>query len=125
MLLGMASATSTENLGARAQNLQLRMGLGLVSLGLLAAVAMNHFGASGPMHVVLIPVFFAGVYGLAAGLAGTCTFCAVFGRRATESGTEPIADRCELAAVRRRGAWLVATTLLVSLAAWLLLALAH
>jgi hypothetical protein len=121
----MGSGTGIENLGARAQNLQLRVGLGLLSSGLLTAVAMNHFGASARLHFALFPIFFVGVYGLAAGLAGTCTFCATFGKRTTESGIEPIADCHELATVRRRAAWVMATTLLVSLAASLLLALAH
>jgi hypothetical protein len=114
-----------ENLGTRAQNIQLRMGLALVSLGLLGALAMHQVGASARLHVLLVPIFFAGVYGLVAGLSGTCPMHAFFGKRAVDSGTEPIADRNELTAVRRRGAWVMATTLLVSLGASLLLALAH
>jgi hypothetical protein len=121
----MGSATGMENLGARAQNFQLRMGVGLVSLGLFAAVAMNHFHAVARLRFALVPIFFGGVYGLAAGLAGTCAFCAMFGRRTTPSGTEPIADCHELAAVRRRGAFVIAMTLLVSLAASVALALAN
>jgi hypothetical protein len=123
MLMG--SSTCTENLGARAQNIQLRMGLCLVSLGLVVAVAIHRLGTDSRLYFLLIPIFFAGVYGLAAGLAGTCAFHAMLGRRAIESGSEPIADRNELAAVRRRGRWVMATALIVSLTASLLLALAH
>jgi hypothetical protein len=121
----MGSATGMQNLGARAQNFQLRMGLVLVTLGLCAAVVMSHLGASVRMHLALVPIFFVGVYGLSAGLVGTCAFCAMAGKRAAGSGAEPIADCHELAAVRRRGALVMATALLVSVAASLLLAMAH
>jgi hypothetical protein len=121
----MGSATGMENLGPRAQNIHLRMGVGLVSLGLFAAVSMHHFHAVARLPFVLVPLFFGGVYGLAAGLAGTCAFHAMFGKRSTPSGTEPIADCHELAAVRRRAAFVIATTLLVSLAASVVLALAN
>jgi hypothetical protein len=110
----MALHRGVVNLDGRAQNAQIRVGVGTLAVGLAAAMAMNARGAGMGMHLALVPVFFVGAYGVCAGLSQTCGLTAVAGRRRTSTGTEPIADRSELAAVRRRGAKVVAVSLLMS-----------
>jgi hypothetical protein len=110
----MTSQRVVVNLDRRAQNTQLRVGVGTLALGLATAMAMKALGSGMRTHVVLLPVLFVGAYGLCAGLTRTCGFTAITGRRLTETGSEPIADRAELVAVRRRGAAVVATSLAVA-----------
>jgi hypothetical protein len=111
------------NLDGRAENTQLRVGVGTLAVGLAAAMAMNARGAGPGPHLALVPVFFVGAYGICAGLSRTCGITAITGRRITATGTEPIADRHELAAVRRRGGLVVVLSFAVSVIATLLLAL--
>jgi hypothetical protein len=110
----MTTERGVVNLDGRAQNAQLRVGVGTLALGLAAAMAMKGLGAGVRMHAVLLPVLFVGAYGVCAGLSRTCVFTAITGRRLTAAGSEPIADRAELAAVRRRGAAVLATSLVVA-----------
>lgn len=119
----MALHRGVLNLDGRAENAQLRVGVGTLAVGLAAAMAMNAHGAGPGPHLALIPVFFVGAYGICAGLSRTCGITAITGRRITAMGTEPIADRNELAAVRRRGGKVVAFSLVVSVIATVLLAL--
>jgi hypothetical protein len=119
----MALHRGVGNLDGRAQNAQIRVGVGTLAVGLAAAMAMNARGAGSATHLALVPVFFVGAYGICAGLARTCGFTAITGRRITATGSEPIADRDELAAVRRRGGVVVAISLAVSLIATALLSL--
>jgi hypothetical protein len=114
-------ARGVANLDGHAQNRQLRLGVAVVSLGLVAAMVMRALGAGLQMHALLVPVLFVGAYGICAGLSHTCGVTAITGRRLTATGSERIADRSELAAVRRRGARVMATSLLVSLLAAALL----
>jgi hypothetical protein len=119
----MALHRGVLNLDGRAQNAQLRVGVGTLAVGLAAAMAMNARGAGPGSHLVLVPVFFVGAYGICAGLSRTCGFTAITGRRITATGSEPIADRHELAAVRRRGGIVMAISLAVALIATMLLSL--
>jgi hypothetical protein len=123
----MAAPHGVVNLNARVQNAQLRVGIVLSGLGLAAAVAINkRVGAGLGMHALLVPVLFVGAYGICAGLSRTCGLTAMAGRRWTATGPERIADRSELAALRRQGAAVVAGSLLFSvLAAALLSAIAR
>jgi hypothetical protein len=86
-------------------------------------MAMNAHGVGPGPHLALVPVFFVGAYGICAGLSRTCGFVAITGKRLTATGTEPIADRNELAAVRRRGGFVMAISLAVAVIATVLLAL--
>jgi hypothetical protein len=117
----MALHRGVVNLDGRAQNAQLRFGLVVLALGLAGAMAMNALGLGLGMHALLVPVLFAGAYGICAGLARTCGLTAIAGRRITATGTEPVADRNELHALRRRGAAVIATSLFVSVIATVLL----
>jgi hypothetical protein len=110
----MALHRGVVNLDGRAQNAQLRVGVATLALGLAGAMAMNARGAGPGTHLALLPLFFVGAYGIVAGLSRTCGVTGIAGRRLTAMGTERIADRAELAAVRRRGAKVVATSLFVA-----------
>jgi hypothetical protein len=120
-----AHGPSVANLGERAQNVQLRFGVTLLVVGLAASMAMRRLGAGGPAHWLLVPFFLLGTYGIAAAMTRICGFTAILGHRLTETGREPIADRRELVAVRRRGALVMGTSVVVSLLAVLLLSIAR
>jgi hypothetical protein len=120
----MATQAGVSNLDGRAQNMQLRVGVAGITLGLAVAVAMSKLGASTALYLLLFPLFFAGAYGIGAGLFGICGMCALFGRRLSEGGSEPVADRAELAKLRRRGTTVIATSALASALATLLLSFA-
>jgi hypothetical protein len=121
----MGHSLSVENLGARAQNAQLRCGVFLLVVGLGAAVLMRRTGASAPALWLLMPLFMAGTYGIAASSTRTCALTALFGHRLTETGREPIADRRELLEVRKRGVLVMVSSFAVSLIAVLLLVVAR
>ena len=123
MLDEMGAQYGAENLDARAQNMQLRAGILVSALGVGAVVALNRLGVGLGTRALLVPVLFVGVYGICAGLTRTCGLTAIAGRRLTPTGTEPIADRAELSALRRRGAAVMATSLFVSVLATALLSL--
>jgi hypothetical protein len=113
----MVPQPQVANLDERAQNVQLRVGIALVSAGLFLGVLLNHLGASGATDLLLAPLFFVGTYGLGSAMIRTCAVTAFLGRRRAEKGTEPVADRAELAALRRRGAAVLATSFVVALGA--------
>jgi hypothetical protein len=117
----MGAQRAVVNLDDRVQNMQIRYGVGVTALGLAAAMVMRGHGVGVAMHALLVPVLFIGAYGVCAGLARTCGLTAMAGRRFTETGSEPIADRVELARLRRRGAAVIATSFLLSLLATALL----
>jgi len=121
----MSDLRRVENLDDRAQNAQLRVGVAMIFVGLAASVALHRHGAPWFAHFALVPFFLVGAYGMAAGLARTCGLTALTGKRRTEHGPEPIADRCELAAVRKRGMLLIAGSLLAAVATALLLSTAQ
>jgi hypothetical protein len=125
MAFRMAARPDVENLGARSQNRHLRAGVALIAAALLGAMALRHFGFGGHAYLVTVPLLLCGVYALNAGLARTCAVMAMLGKRRTASGAGPIADRDELAAVRKRGAVLMCTSMLIALAAAGLLAMAR
>jgi len=117
----MGAQHGVMNLDARVQNAQLRVGIVVSGLGVGAAMVMNALGAGLGMHLLLVPVLFVGAYGICAGLTRTCGLTAIAGRRLTATGSEPIADRAELSALRRRGRAVLAASLLVSVVATALL----
>jgi hypothetical protein len=94
-------------------------------MGLGLAVTLHAYGASRATAWALLPPFFVGAYGMLSALTGTCSFTALAGRRRAEARTEPVADRAELAAIRRRGGGLVALSFAVAAVAAALMALAE
>jgi hypothetical protein len=123
MLDVMAAQHGAANLDERAQNMQLRVGILVSALGLGAVVVMKTLGAGVGMRALLVPVLFVGAYGICAGLSRTCGLTAMAGRRLTPTGSERVANRAELCALRRRGAAVMATSLFVSVLATALLSL--
>jgi hypothetical protein len=117
--------TRVVNLDGQAQNVALRAGIGVIAVSLALAVLFQKLDAATVYRLLLVPAFFAGVYGVQAALVGTCGFTALLGRRITSSGPEPVADRAELVALRRRGLWGIATSAGVSVVTGALLVLAR
>jgi hypothetical protein len=113
------------NLDVRAQTTQLRVGVAMVLVALCGAVAMRHFGAAGAVRLTLAPVLLVGSYGIAAGIAGTCGLTALLGKRLTDGGAEPVADRCERKALRWRGLFIIAVSVVVSVGTALLFTVAR
>jgi hypothetical protein len=113
------------NLDAQAQNVGLRAGIAMIAVSLALAVLLQMLGAAMVYRLLLVPAFFAGVYGVQAALVGTCGFTALLGRRITSSGPEPVADRAELVALRRRGLWGIAASIGVAAITGVLLVLAR
>jgi hypothetical protein len=113
------------NLGRRAQDVQIRLGLVFLGLALVGDFVLDRTGLPSGLHFALAPLFFLGTYGLAAGLTCTCGFTALAGRRLTNSGPERIANRAELGGARRQGMVIVASSGLLAIAGSLLLLIAH
>jgi hypothetical protein len=101
-----------HNLEASAQNNHLRGGIVLVSLALAVSLMPRHALAGLAAQVGLFAAFFAGSYGLQAGLFGVCGITALRGRRITEDGSRPVADARDLAAHRRVGIRVIASSVL-------------
>src|SRR5581483_8516327 len=107
-----------------AQNVQLRLGIGMMTAGLLLGIALHRFAAGAASLVFVAPFFFVGAYGIGAAMMRTCGVTALRGRRRAEAGTEPVADRAELAALRRRGAMVTVVSALFAAVATTVLAVA-
>ncbi len=119
------SEIAMGNLDSRAQNLQLRIGVGMIAAALAVAVISLGFGVPSGYRVLLgLPLFF-GTYGVYAGLTRTCGFTALRGMRMTESGPVPVADKTALAAHRHQGFQVICGSAIISVAATLLLLIAH
>jgi hypothetical protein len=119
----MATQAGVINLDDQAQNMQLRVGVGGVSLALAVAVVLGASGAGLAARLLVAPLFFVGVYGISAALFRVCGVTAIAGRRIIAGGTEPVADRVELDRLRRRGGMVIAVSAVVSLLATALLSL--
>ncbi len=116
---------SEANLDTRAQNFQLRLGVVMIALSLGVAVALVRAEVGTAYRLlVALPMYF-GTYAVYAGLTKTCGFTALRGLRMTASGPAPVADKAELAAQRRRGLRVIASSAAVAGLATLLLAVAH
>jgi ABC-type tungstate transport system substrate-binding protein len=121
----MEPVARVANLDERAQNVQLRLGIGLVTVGLFLSVLLARLGVRGAVNLALAPLFFMGAYGLGSAMIRTCGITAFLGRRRVEEGTEPVADRTELAALRRKGIAVLATSVVVAVSAAASLAFAR
>jgi hypothetical protein len=121
----MDARTQVTNLDAHAQNVGLRAGIGVIAAALAVAVALQEIGAAAHYRLLLVPAFFAGAYGVQAALFGTCGFTALMGRRFSAGAPEPVANRAELAQLRRRGLAGIALSAAVSVLTGAVLVLAH
>ena len=104
-----------RNLTEEVQNWQLRFGVGLFAFALGGAVLVREVGVTSALRYALfIPIFLA-CHGIYSGLTGVCGVTAAQGCRRSEEGSEPVADRRELRAVRRRGGMIFTMTALTAL----------
>jgi hypothetical protein len=117
----MAAVIERGNLESRAQDTQLRVGLVALAVSLVVGnLLVNGAVASGYRLLAFVP-FFVAAYGVLAALYQTCGITAIMGRRITSEGSEPVADRAELAKHRARGMRvLLGSTLLAAVATSLL-----
>jgi hypothetical protein len=113
------------NLDERAQNAHLRIGIGMTAVALILGVTLERLGTGGAAHFLLAPFFFFGAYGMGSAMNQTCGISAIFGRRRCEARTEPIADRAELGALRKRGATVIAASVAFAIGASALMAVAR
>jgi hypothetical protein len=107
-------AAVAHNMDLHSRNVQLRIGVLLLGGALALAVGLLWFDVSIPVRALVFFPFFVGVHSVLSSLLGTCAFTAMRGRRMTYEGSEKMADRGEVAANRRRGARLLAATMMLS-----------
>ena len=113
-----------RNMDGLTQSAQLRAGVAVLGATMAAAVALLGLGANVQLRALLFVPFFAGIYTVAAGLSGNCVLSAYRSQRLTFEGAEPMADRGDVHANRRRGLWQLAKVVALSIAATTLLLLA-
>lgn len=119
------AAAADGNLDSRAETMQLRVGVVFVAIALAVAVVLSRSGVAAGWRAVTFAPLAVGTYGTLAALERVCGFTALAGRRIREAGTEPIADRDELAALRRIGLRVIGTSVAIAAAATALLVLAR
>lgn len=100
-------ACSIGNLGDKAQNRRLRMGLVSVALGLVLAVVMVQTGASSLARLGLFVPFFFGAFGALQGLFRTCNGAASKDVRITDDGEEKLLESSDRERIRREGRMVV------------------
>ena len=105
-----------KNLTADVQNAQLRMGVVIFAIALAGAVLVRETGIVSMLRYLLFVPFLVGLHGMHLGLTGVCGMSAAAGVRRTSEGAEPVCDRAELRAVRKRGAIILASTAATALA---------
>lgn len=103
----MAALVQRGNLDSRSQDGQLRVGLVALAMALAGAAFLAHEDASTLYRALVFLPFFVAANGVLAAFYGTCGISACAGRRMTRDGAEPVADRAELSAQRRTGAWVL------------------
>jgi hypothetical protein len=99
----MAAVIPRGNLEARAQDMQLRVGLVSLAVSLVVGSLLASGGVATSYRLLSFVPFFVAANGVLSALYQTCGFTAIAGRRITSEGTEPVADRDELAQQRARG----------------------
>jgi hypothetical protein len=120
-----AMGRAVGNLDAGAQNKQLRVGVVMIAVALAAGVLMLRLGVDPIYRVLLALPLFSGTYGVYAGLTRVCGFTAMQGKRRTESGTCPVADKTQMNDFRRRGMNVILGSATIAAAATALLVLAR
>jgi hypothetical protein len=123
----MAALTERGNLDARAREGQLRVGLAALGMALVlsAFLCRPELGADAGYRAIVFVPFFVASYGVLAAFYRTCGLSAIAGHRRTPDGTEPVADRAELASQRRTGAMVMLMSVGLAGAATLLFVIAR
>lgn len=96
-------ACSIGNLGDKAQNRRLRMGLIGLGFALLLAVFLVQLGVPAVARVGLFVPFFLGAYGAFQGLFRTCTYAASQNMRVTDAGEEKLLENRDRERLKRDG----------------------
>lgn len=114
-------ACSIGNLGDRAQNRRLRLGLVVLGPALVLAVLLVHWGVPPLVRagVLFIP-FFIAAYGAFQGLFRTCTYAASQDVRVTDGGEEKLLETRDRERIRRDGRAVMVGSLLTASMATLL-----
>jgi hypothetical protein len=120
----MAAVIPRGNLESRAQDIQMRVGLVALAISLVVGTLLARSGVAMGYRALAFVPFFVASYGLLAALYRTCGMTALAGRRITSDGTEPVADREELAALRSKGMRVMLGSALLAATATSLLAIA-
>lgn len=103
-----AAPAPAYNVTGLVRTKQIRVGVLLFAVCLAAAVAFRAGAVGSPFRYVLFLPILVAFNALAMGLTGVCGISATRAVRQTEEGEEPIADRDEVKALRRRGIFVLA-----------------
>lgn len=112
-------ACSIGNLGDKAQNSRMRMGIVGVGVGLLSAVLLVQLGLPPAARLALFVPFFFGAFGAYQGLFRTCTYAASQDVRVTDGGEEKLLDSGDRERIRREGRKVMLSSLATATAATL------
>ncbi len=93
------AATSCENIGPRQRQARIRIGIGLLLLGDLLAVALVVLHADRALRLVVLAPFVAGSISLFQVRARTCVMLAARRVRDLDQGEIPVTDARELKAL--------------------------
>lgn len=97
-----------SNLEAKGQNVRLRMGLIMLSVGLCLSVALSRPGLDPLWRLACFVPFFFGAFGAFQGLFRTCPVHVMKGSREQDSGVSPVIRSEERGCARRlaRRVWI-------------------
>lgn len=124
-LVGMEARGATPgNLQGGKASQMLRMGLVTLAVALGLAIACLKLGAGAPWRALLVVPFFIAAAQLLQGVYGTCAWHAQRQERATDEGTERVADPAVAAAQRALGLRLMARAAMTAVAVTALFVLA-
>lgn len=107
-------ACSIGNLGDKAQNTRLRMGLVGLGSALLLAVLLVQLEVPAIARVALFVPFFLGAYGAFQGLFRTCTHAASQNVRVTDAGEEKLLENRDRERIRRDSKMVMLTSFLTA-----------
>ena len=103
----MVEVAQRGNLDSHAKEAQLRVGLIALAMALVVVAFLARSDAAPFFRAVVFLPFLVATNGVLAAFYGTCGLTALAGHRRTTDGAEVVADRAELAAHRRTGAWVL------------------
>lgn len=113
-------ACSIGNLGDKAQNTRLRLGVIGLGVALLLAVTLIGVGTSPAVRALLFVPFFVGAFGAFQGLFRTCTYAAKNDVLLTDAGEEKVLECEARSRVRAEGRKVMLGSILTASAATIL-----
>jgi hypothetical protein len=100
------------------------MGLVALAMALVVAAFLARSNVAVPYRALMFLPFLVAANGVLAAFYQTCGLTAFAGRRMTPDGAERVADRVELAAQRKTGAWVLSMSVVGATVATVLFVLA-